>query len=113
MMVSVSDESQDLVIDFSGVSLRRDGATLVGPLDWQVELDERWVVIGPNGAGKTTLMRLASAEAFPSTGEATLLGERIGRTDMRDLRSLIGVSSSAVANRMPANELVQDLVISA
>lgn len=113
MMVSVSDESQDLVIDFSGVSLRRDGATLVGPLDWQVELDERWAVIGPNGAGKTTLMRLASAEAFPSTGEATLLGERIGRTDMRDLRSLIGVSSSAVANRMPANELVQDLVISA
>ncbi|KKO84416.1 ABC transporter ATP-binding protein [Corynebacterium otitidis] len=113
MMVSVSDESQDLVIDFSGVSLRRDGATLVGPLDWQVELDERWGVIGPNGAGKTTLMRLASAEAFPSTGEATLLGERIGRTDMRDLRSLIGVSSSAVANRMPANELVQDLVISA
>ena len=39
----------DLLVDFRGVELRRGGNTLVGPVDWQVELDERWVVIGPNG----------------------------------------------------------------
>lgn len=43
----------DLLIDFAKVSLRRGGKTLVGPVTWSVELDERWVVIGPNGAGKT------------------------------------------------------------
>lgn len=58
----------DLLVDFQGVSFVRDGKTLVGPVDWQVELDERWVVVGPNGAGKTTLIRMAAAQEFPSEG---------------------------------------------
>lgn len=104
----------DLLIDFHGVELRRGGRTLVGPIDWQVELDERWVIIGPpNGAGKTSLVRMAAAEEFPSKGTAFLMGERIGKTDMRDLRALIGISSAAVQHRIPDNERVDDLVISA
>ncbi|MBZ8177096.1 ATP-binding cassette domain-containing protein [Corynebacterium sp. 3HC-13] len=109
----VSDYDQDLLVDFRGVSFIRGGRTLVGPVDWQVELDERWVIIGPNGAGKTTLIRMASAEEFPSSGEAIIMGEKIGRTDMRDLRAMIGVSSSAIGNRIPVTEKVGDLVISA
>lgn len=103
----------DLLIDFRQVATIRDGKTLVGPVDWQVECDERWVIIGPNGAGKTTLMRLASAQDFPSQGIAFLLGERLGRTDMRDLRAAIGISSAAVAQRIPNDEKVGNLVISA
>ena len=103
----------DLLIDFHGVELRRGGRTLVGPIDWQVELDERWVIIGPNGAGKTSLIRMAAAEEFPSKGTAFIMGERIGKTDMRDLRALIGISSAAVQHRIPDNERVDDLVISA
>ena len=38
----------DLLIDFTDVALRRDGHTLVGPVTWSVELDERWVIIGAN-----------------------------------------------------------------
>lgn len=105
--------NEDLLIDFQGVTFIRDGRTLVGPLDWQVELDERWVIIGPNGAGKTTLIRMAAAEEFPSGGRARIMGEQVGKTDMRDLRSMIGVSSSALANRIPDEERVGDLVISA
>lgn len=60
----------DLLIDFRNVSLRRGGRVLVGPVTWQVELDERWVVIGPNGAGKTSLLRIAAAMDYPSTGRA-------------------------------------------
>ena len=51
----------DLLVDMRDVEFIRGGNTLVGPVTWQVELDERWVVIGPNGAGKTTLIRMASA----------------------------------------------------
>lgn len=58
------ESNEDLLIDFQGVFFKRDGRNLVGPVDWQVELDERWVIIGPNGAGKTTLIRMASAEEF-------------------------------------------------
>ncbi|MHA2788743.1 ABC transporter ATP-binding protein [Corynebacterium sp. S7] len=101
------------MIDFRGVEVRRGGNTLVGPVDWQVELDERWVIIGPNGAGKTTLVKIAAAQEFPSSGTAFVLGEQIGKTDMRDLRASIGMTSAAVAHRIPDEEKVGDLVISA
>lgn len=107
------DYNEDLLIDFRGVTFTRDNRNLVGPVDWQVELDERWVIIGPNGAGKTTLIRMAAAEEFPSAGHARIMGEVVGKTDMRDLRGMIGVSSSALGNRIPGDEKVSDLVVSA
>ncbi|MBB5164920.1 ABC transporter ATP-binding protein [Mycobacterium sp. AZCC_0083] len=103
----------DLLIDFARVSLRRGGQTLVGPITWAVELDERWVVIGPNGAGKTSLLRIAAAMEHPSSGTAYVLGERLGRTDMSELRSRVGLSSSALSQRVPDGEVVRDLVVSA
>ncbi|CAM3187200.1 ABC transporter ATP-binding protein [Mycobacterium intermedium] len=103
----------DLLIDFRNVSLRRDGRTLVGPVDWAVELDERWVIIGPNGAGKTSLLKIAAAAEHPSSGIAFVLGERLGRVDVTELRSRIGLSSAALAQRVPDNEVVRDLVVSA
>ncbi|MGW4095323.1 ABC transporter ATP-binding protein [Mycobacterium sp. NPDC004974] len=103
----------DLLIDFARVSLRRGGNTLVGPITWAVELDERWVVIGPNGAGKTSLLRIAAATEHPSSGTAYVLGERLGRTDMSELRARVGLSSSALSQRIPDTEVVRDLVVSA
>ncbi|HEU0190808.1 MAG TPA: ABC transporter ATP-binding protein [Mycobacterium sp.] len=108
------DESdQDLLIDFDGVSLRRGDRVLVGPVDWAVELDERWVIIGPNGAGKTSLLRIAAATEFPSSGAAWVLGERLGRVDTAELRARVGLSSAALAQRIPDDEMVRDLVVSA
>lgn len=103
----------DLVVQFDDVSVVRDGRTILGPLSWRVEEDERWVVIGPNGAGKTTLMQMAAAELYPTTGRAVIIGEQMGKTDVRDLRTMIGMSSSALAHRVPGEEKVADLVISA
>jgi iron complex transport system ATP-binding protein len=103
----------DLLIDFAKVTLRRGRQTLVGPVTWAVELDERWVVIGPNGAGKTSLLRIAAAFEHPSSGTAFVLGERLGRADMSELRSRVGLSSSALSQRMPEEEVVRDLVVSA
>jgi iron complex transport system ATP-binding protein len=103
----------DLLIDFQEVALRRGGRVLVGPVTWSVELDERWVIIGPNGAGKTSLLRIAAAMEHPSSGTAFVLGERLGRVDMFELRSRVGLSSSALSLRVPDGELVRDLVVSA
>jgi iron complex transport system ATP-binding protein len=103
----------DLLIDFAKITLRRGGRILVGPVTWSVELDERWVVIGPNGAGKTSLLRMAAAAEHPSSGTAYVLGERLGRTDMSELRSRVGLSSSTLSQRVPDGELVRDLVVSA
>ena len=103
----------DLLIDFAKVTLRRNGRLMVGPVTWSVELDERWVIVGPNGAGKTSLLRIAAAMEHPSSGTAWVLGERLGRVDMSELRSRVGLSSAALAQRVPDDEVVRDLVVSA
>ncbi len=103
----------DLVVRMDGVTVRRGPVTLLDSVDWRVELDERWVVLGPNGAGKTTLLRLAGAELHPTEGAVHLLGERLGRTDVFELRPRIGFCSAALAARIPGDERVSDLVLSA
>nr|WP_243659116.1 ABC transporter ATP-binding protein [Tamaricihabitans halophyticus] len=97
----------------AGVGVRRGRTELLSGLDWQVELDERWVILGANGAGKTTLLRLAAAEMHPTTGVVDLLGERLGRVDVFELRPRIGFCTAALANRVPPDEVVRDVVVSA
>ena len=111
---SASDTTDaDAVVSMAGVGVRRGGADLLADLDWTVELDERWVVIGPNGAGKTTLLRLAAAEMHPTVGTVELLGERLGRVDVFELRPRIGLASASLAGRVPPDETAHDVVRSA
>ncbi len=109
-MAGVSD---DLVIDVSGASVVRGGKHLLRDVSWQVELDERWVILGPNGAGKTTLLGLASAQLHPTSGTVGVLGERLGRVDVAELRTRIGLSTASLHDRIPADERVSNVVITA
>lgn len=104
---------EDLVIQLDGVSVRRGSNTLLADVEWAVELDERWVILGPNGAGKTTLLKLASAEMYPSEGTVHVLGERLGQTNVFDLRPRLGLCSAATMARLPGDERVHDVVMSA
>jgi iron complex transport system ATP-binding protein len=104
---------EDTVIALDRVSVIRGGNHLLRGLSWQVELDERWVILGPNGAGKTTLLNLASARMHPSRGTAHVLGERLGRTDLGELRTRIGFTSAKLADNIPAEERVVDVVVTA
>jgi len=101
------------VLAFSGVSILRDGATLLRDVTWEVEEGERWVVLGANGAGKTTLLQVASANLHPSRGRVTILGETLGAVDVFELRPRIGLSSAALADRLPTKESVRDVVLTA
>ncbi len=101
------------VLEFADVTVRRGEAVLLDRVDWIVEEDERWVILGPNGAGKTTLMQIASAQLHPTSGRVTILEEVLGSVDVFELRSRIGVTSAAIAERLPRGEIVRDLVVSA
>jgi iron complex transport system ATP-binding protein len=101
------------VLEFSDVTVVRDRNRILDSLTWSVESDERWVVLGPNGAGKTTLLQVASATIHPTSGTATLLGESLGASDVFELRPRIGFASSALARRIPGNEAVLDVVMTA
>ncbi|WP_224389954.1 ABC transporter ATP-binding protein [Pseudonocardia sp. ICBG1293] len=96
-----------------GATVRRGDTTLLDAVDWRVELDERWVVLGPNGAGKTTLLRLAGAELHPTSGAVYVLGERMGRVNVFELRTRIGLTSANLGVRIPGDEIVSDVVVSA
>ncbi|MCU1688185.1 MAG: hypothetical protein JWN20_113 [Jatrophihabitantaceae bacterium] len=103
----------DLVVSLRNVDVRRGEKYLLRDVSWDVELDERWVVLGPNGAGKTTLLQLLSAAMHPTAGTVHLLGEQVGRVDVFELRPRIGIASAALAQRIPPNEVVTDIVVSA
>jgi iron complex transport system ATP-binding protein len=103
----------DAVLELADVSIRRGQAALLQGIDWTVEEDERWVVLGPNGAGKTTLLQVASAQMHPTTGVAGILGEVLGTVDVFELRPRIGLTSAAIAERIPRHERVHDVVVSA
>jgi len=101
------------VLEFAGVSVVRGGNTLLDDITWDVEEGQRWVILGPNGAGKTTLLQLAAGRIHPTTGVAGVLGEVLGAVDVFELRPRIGLSSAAMAERLPADELVRDVVVTA
>jgi len=101
------------VLAFAGVSVVRGGNRLLDDITWEVEEGERWVVLGPNGAGKTTLLQLASARMHPTTGVAGVLGEVLGAVDVFELRPRIGLASAAIAERIPGDEIVGNVVVTA
>ena len=101
------------VLQLTDVSIVRDGNTILDKLSWTVDGSERWVILGPNGAGKTTLLQIAAALIHPSSGKAVLLDERMGAVDIFDIRPRIGFVSSAMSRRIPGNETVLNVVMTA
>lgn len=101
------------VLNFAGVQLRRGDNPILRDIDWSVDSSQRWVILGPNGAGKTTLTNIASARMHPSEGRVTVLGEELGHTDTHDLRTRVGLTSAALADRIPDDETVRDVVMTA
>ncbi len=106
----MSEGDDDLVISIDGAGVTRSGKDLIRDVDWRVEPDERWVLLGPNGAGKTTLLSLAAGRLHPTRGTVRVLGERLGRVDVFELRTRIGLASVAVHDRIPGDETVLDVV---
>ena len=101
------------VLELTDVSVVRDGNTILDSVSWAVDSEERWVVLGPNGAGKTTLLSIASASAYPTSGTARVLEDTLGKVDVFELRPRIGFASTALARKVPANETVLDVVLTA
>jgi len=101
------------VLNLQNVSVIRDGETILGPLDWQVNENERWVILGPNGAGKSTLFALCSTQIHATTGSVEILGSKLGAVDVFEVRPRIGFMGSTLVNLFPEDEKVIDIVLTA
>jgi iron complex transport system ATP-binding protein len=100
-------------LSLRGVRLVRDERVILDDIDWEVQPGERWVVLGRNGSGKTSIVRIASLYLHPSAGTVDVLGERLGRTDVRVLRRRIGLASAALARELRADLHAIDVVMTA
>ncbi|GGG13038.1 ABC transporter ATP-binding protein [Paenibacillus aceti] len=100
------------VIEMKGVSWRRDGKTVLQQIDWTVREGEHWALFGLNGSGKTTLLNLLCGYIWPTTGQISVLGQRFGEVDLRELRKSIGWVSSSLQERLHGSEKAQNLVVS-
>ena len=101
------------ILNLEEISVRRGDKTILGPLNWQVLEGQRWVVLGPNGAGKTTLLQICASLIHPTRGKIEILGQQLGKVDVFELRTRIGLTSSALVEQLPSDELVIDAVLTA
>ena len=105
--------SDPAALSLCDVTLVREGRAILDSVSWTVGASERWVVLGRNGCGKSTLMKIASLYLHPSSGEVEVLGQKLGRTDVRSLRKRIGVASSGMADQLRSDLVVTDVVMTA
>ena len=101
------------VLKVSDVAVYRDGKSILGPINFSISAGERWVILGPNGAGKSTLLQILATKIFPTTGTVTILDKEMGRVNLFELRTRIGVCGALVAEDIPGDERVKDVVLTA
>jgi iron complex transport system ATP-binding protein len=93
------------------VSVVRDGTVLLDRVSWEVGSGQRWTLLGPNGSGKTTLLRVVGSSLWPTRGVVEILGERLGRVDMRQLRQRIAMVSASIARSLRPELAALDVVL--
>lgn len=78
------------VLHAADIDVVRGGRYLLRDINFTVRAGEHWALLGPNGAGKSTLLNILGAFGHPTRGTVDVLGRRLGRVDMRELRTHIG-----------------------
>lgn len=77
--MSEGAEGRGLLVETDGLTKRYGKRiTAVDSLDLSVKRGEVYGFLGPNGAGKTTTLRMLLGLITPSSGRATVAGERPG-----------------------------------
>jgi len=103
----------DPVLKLEGISRTIEGTTILSDVDWTIRRGEHWIVLGPNGSGKSTLLQIAALRLHPSAGRVRVLGQELGRADVRALRTRIGYSSAALADAFRPDLPAVDVVMTA
>ncbi len=89
----------------------RDRTPLLEDISWVVSKQDRWALLGPNGSGKTTLLKVVGSSLWPTSGVVEILGARLGRVDIRQLRQRIAMVSASVSRTLRAGLPALDVVL--
>ncbi|MBA6434498.1 ABC transporter ATP-binding protein [Streptomyces sp. GMR22] len=109
-MAEIQEPNAVVALTDVAVHRRTTGQEIVlDGINWTVRPGEHWALLGANGAGKTTLLRLVGAVMFPTAGTVDVLGDRLGRVDMRELRARVGLVSAA--QKVPLDATAHTVVL--
>ncbi|WP_269525118.1 ABC transporter ATP-binding protein [Coraliomargarita parva] len=100
------------ILQVEELKLYRGQTRILQGIEWTVQTGEHWAILGANGCGKTSLLSAITGYFMPSSGDIRLLGERYGEADWNELRQHIGIVSSSLTRRVPADELALETVLS-
>ncbi len=100
------------VLEVTRLHVERGSTVILKEISWQVDPGQHWVILGPNGCGKTSLLKTLTAYLTPTSGEIRVFGKKFGETDWRELRTKIGIVTSALHSMIPGEEVALDTVIS-
>ena len=100
----------ELTLHLDHIVMRRGSTLILDDVSFMVGRGERWLVLGANGSGKTSLLRIAALYEHPTSGTVDVLGERLGRTDVRVLRRRVAFASAALADQLRPTLRVLDVV---
>lgn len=100
-------------LELDRIVVERGGRRIIDDVSLTVEPGQHWLVLGANGSGKTTLLRIAAMYDHPSSGHVRVLGEQLGRTDVRRLRRRVGYASAALAAQFRAELSAIEVVMTA
>jgi iron complex transport system ATP-binding protein len=108
-----TDNDAPPALRLTDVTVRIDDRLILDKVSWTVGPGERWVVLGRNGSGKTTVLRVASLYLHPSSGSVEVVGETLGRADVRRVRTRIGIASASFADKLRPGIRAEDVVVTA
>jgi iron complex transport system ATP-binding protein len=100
------------ILEVRDLTIRRGDTVILDRVSWAVQRGEHWAILGANGSGKTSLLSALTGYLSPTAGEITVLGERFGESDWRELRKHVGLVSSSIRQMMADHEPALTSVIS-
>lgn len=78
------------ILHLKDVDFVRDSRKILQDINLVVKAGEHWALIGANGAGKSTILSMCGAQQHPTRGSVHVLGQQLGRVEIRKLRESIG-----------------------
>ncbi len=100
------------LVALTGLSVVREGRTILHELSLSFDQGEHTAILGPNGCGKSTLIKLLAREIHARAGRGTyrVLGRE--RWTQAELRTVLGVVSAEPREPLMGDPTGLDLAIS-
>jgi cobalt/nickel transport system ATP-binding protein len=86
-----------------------DGTHALSGINFEAKEGARVAVLGPNGSGKTTLFYHFNGLIKPARGEVLVFGEKIGKTNIDEVRKRVGIVFQEAENQLFAPTVFEDI----